>query len=190
MTREKIDDVLGEFGLFISEELATTQVAIGSLRVVAHRTLAEFDAVEDKHATRLLGSDVPGSGWIPVVQGIEGARSFVADVAEGGRMHRRLTQQWIVTVYTGWESEFRVRIAAARGVDEGSVRAEFFGDLRHLRNDIVHNRGVASREHSTKCKAVLKRELRHGDPVYLRDDELQWVSLLIPWAALLGRTAT
>lgn len=190
MTREKIDHVLNELGDFICEELVTTRVAVGSLRVVAHRALAEFEAAQDQQATRLLGAEVAGSGWIPVLTGIDGARSFVADVAEGGRMHIRLTQQCIVTVYTGWECEFRRRIAAARGVDENSVRADFFGDLRHLRNDIVHNRGAASQDHSTKCTVVLKRKLQHGDPVYLRDDELQWMHLSVPWATLLRGAAT
>lgn len=189
MTREKIENALKELGAFISEELVTTQVAVGSLRVVAQRTLAEFEGAEDEQETRLLGTDVPGSRWIPVFTGIDGARSYVADVAEGGRIHRRLTQQLIVTLYTGWESEYRKRIAAARDIDEESVQADFFGDLRHLRNDIVHNRGVASRDHSTKCTTVLKRKLEHGDPVYLRDDELQWMHLSVPWATLLRGAA-
>lgn len=121
MKPENLDDVLGELGTFITEELATTQIAIGCLRVVAHRALAEFEAAQDQQETRLLGTDVPGSGWVPSFHGIAGARGFAAEVAEGGRTHRRLTQQWIVTVYTGWESEFRRRIAAAREVDEEAI---------------------------------------------------------------------
>jgi hypothetical protein len=190
MKSENLDDVLGELGTFITEELATTQIAIGCLRVVAHRALAEFEAAQDQQETRLLGTDVPGSGWVPSFHGIAGARGFAAEVAEGGRTHRRLTQQWIVTVYTGWESEFRRRIAAAREVDEEAVRADFFGDLRHLRNDIVHNCGMASRDHSTRCAVVLKRRLDAGDPIYLRDDELQWMHMVVPWATLLRGSTT
>ena len=135
MKPENLDDVLGELGTFITEELATTQIAIGCLRVVAHRALAEFEAAQDQQETRLLGTDVPGSGWVPSFHGIAGARGFAAEVAEGGRTHRRLTQQWIVTVYTGWESEFRRRIAAAREVDEEAISA--VGRRRHQRSRVL-----------------------------------------------------
>jgi hypothetical protein len=185
MEQEKLDDVLRDLGSFISEELATTQVAIACLRVVAHRALAEFEAAQDQAQTRLLGPDVPGSGWIPSLYGIEGARALSGEVSEGGSTHSRLTQQWIVTVYTGWDAEFRKRVAAARGLKKEMIRVDFFGDLRHLRNDIVHNRGRVSRDHSTKCKVILKRELNPGDQIYLRDDELQWMHMLVPWATLL-----
>ena len=187
MRREDLDEVLRELGSFITEELVTTRVAIGCLRVVAHRALSEFEASDDQEQTRLLGADVPGSGWVAALYGVAGAQALVADAAEGGRTHSRLTQQWIVTVYTGWEATFRRRIATAHGVDEAAIQADFFGDLRHLRNDIVHNRGLASREHSSKCSVALRRELRPGDPIYLQDDELQWMHLAVPWAKLTQR---
>jgi hypothetical protein len=187
---ETLDQVLQELGTFISDELAATQVAIGCLRTVAHRALREFEMAHDHQATRLLGTDVPGGGWIAPVHGAAGARALVADMAEGGTTHRRLTQQWIVTVYTGWDAEFRKRIANAHAVDENAIRADFFGDLRHLRHDIVHHRGVATREHSTKCGTVVRRTLRPGDSIYLRDDELRRINMLVPWATLLSRPAT
>jgi len=187
---EKLDDVLEELGAFIRGELAATQIAIGCLRTVAHRALTEFEGAHDQTATRLLGTDVPGSGWIATVHGLAGARALVAEMAEGGVTHQRLTQQWIVTVYTGWDAEFRGRLAAVHEVDKEQIRADFFGDLRHLRNDIVHHRGLASREHSTRCRTVVRRSLRPGDPIYLRDDELQAIHLLVPWATLVKPPAT
>lgn len=187
---EKLDDVLKELGEFIRDELAATQIAIGCLRTVAHRTLSEFECARDQSATRLLGTDVPGSGWIATVHGLAGARALVAEMAEGGVTHQRLTQQWIVTVYTGWDAEFRGRLAAVHEVDKKEIRADFFGDLRHLRNDIVHHRGRASREHSTRCQTIVRRSMRPGDPIFLRDDELRAIHLLVPWATLMKPPAT
>lgn len=37
---------------------------------------------------------------------------------------------------------------------------------------------------------MLKRRLDAGDPIYLRDDELQWMHMLVPWATLLRGSAT
>lgn len=182
---EAVDDVLQDLGTFIVEELAATQVAIGCLRTVAHQALTTFATGGDHYETKLLGAGVPGGGWIAPVHGIAGAHALVADVAEGGNTHQRLTQQWIVTVYTGWDAEFRKRLARAHGVDENAIEADFFGDLRHLRHDIVHHRGLATSEHSARCATILQRTLNPGDPIYLRDGEFVRVHSLIPWATLV-----
>jgi hypothetical protein len=87
---EALDDVLGEFGMFISGEIAATQVAIACLRTVEHGALETFEASLGQAETRLLGVDVPGGGWIAPVQGLSGARALVAEMAEGGDTHRRL----------------------------------------------------------------------------------------------------
>jgi hypothetical protein len=71
--------------------------------------------------------------------------------------HQRLTQQLIVTLYTAWDAEFRRRVAACHGVPDEAVKADFFGDLRLLRNDIVHHRGRASDGGSTRCSSVVER---------------------------------
>ena len=182
---ETLDAVLQELGTFITEEIAATQISIGCLRTVAHHVLTDFESAEDQQATRLLGTEVPCGGWIASVPGISGARALVAEMADGGPTHCRMTQQWIVRVYTGWDAEFRKRVAAAHGVDVNGVQADFFGDLRRLRNDIVHHRGVVTKNNGARCKTISNRRLTPGDPVYLRDDEFQQMHLRVPWAALV-----
>lgn len=182
---ENLDEVLQQFGRFFKEEVAATQIAIGCLRTVAHAVLQDFTSSEDKEEARLLGTRVPDGGWIPVVHGLRGANAFVEEMAEGGATHQRLTQQLIVTLFTGWDAEYRRRVAAAHDIEVDAVSDDFFGDLRHLRNDIVHHRGTATDEHSTRCRTILNRQLRRGDQIYLRDDELRDLLLRVPWAALV-----
>lgn len=186
---ERLDDVLLELGQFFNGELATTQLAIGALRTVAHQMVVTFESSDDTAETRLLGPGVPDSGWVGVFTGLLGAQQFQADVAEGGHVHQRLTQQWVVTVYTAWEEDFRGRVAAARGASKNDVASEFFGDLRRLRHDIVHHRGVASADHSARCgtTAVVQRKLAAGDPIYISDEELTWMHFRMPWSELEGR---
>jgi hypothetical protein len=72
--------------MFISGELAATQVVIAWLRTVAHGALETFKASLDKEESRLLGMDVPGGGWIAPVHGLSGARALVAEMpASWGR---------------------------------------------------------------------------------------------------------
>lgn len=59
--------------------------------------------------------------------------------------------QWVVAVYTAWESEYRPRALKAMGQEEGQVWP-LMGDLRLLRNDIVHHRGIATKNNSGRCK--------------------------------------
>lgn len=181
---ETLDEVLKELGSYITEEVAATQIAITCLRTVAYSAFEAFNASQSHDETRLLGAGVPSGGWVTPVHGLVGAQALVARMEEGGDTHRRLTQQLIVTLYTAWDAEFRQRIAAAHGVRQQVVQVDFFGDLRHLRNDIVHHRGTATRENSAKCETILNRRLADNEPIYLRDDELRYMHLQVPWSKL------
>jgi hypothetical protein len=52
-------------------------------------------------------------------------------------MHRSI----IVTLYSFWEQRFRPAIAAAAKRDESQITGDIFGDLRILRNCIIHRLG-------------------------------------------------
>jgi len=52
----------------------------------------------------------------------------------------------IVAIYSFWEDHYRSALAAACGLSRSDVTADVFGDLRHLRNAIVHCNGTATRE--------------------------------------------
>lgn len=179
-----LDRALGELGDFVRAEVAATSVAIGCLRAVAARTLSEIRESGDHESTRLIDEEVEGFTFVPRIVGLNGAQTLLREVSVEGNIHARLTQQLIVTLYTGWEAHHRARIASARGLEPESLRSDYFGDLRRLRNDIAHSRGFANQ--SVSCVgAVLFRQLSIGDPIYLRDDELVNLSMRVPFRELL-----
>lgn len=185
-TPTQLDDVLSELGAFVTGEIAATQIAIGCLRTVARQALQMVEDSDDHHSVRLLGAGVPDTGWITTVYGITGARALVDEMRDGGNTHCRLTQQLIVSIFTGWDAHFQARIAAEHGIPKGELRADFFGDLRLLRNDIVHHRGTATHDGSPRCRqSVVHRQLTEGDPIYLTDQDLQLMRSAIPWETLL-----
>ncbi|MGW0025319.1 hypothetical protein [Rhodococcus sp. NPDC003383] len=58
-------------------------------------------------------------------------------------------QQWVTNIYTAWEDTYRPRLAAAHGSDEAGepwtkndIGSEFFNEIRQIRHDISHKRGV------------------------------------------------
>ena len=58
-------------------------------------------------------------------------------------------------VYFLWESRFRNELKGSLG-GPGTIRPEGdpFGDFRHIRNDLVHNNGMASEAESGKCTVL------------------------------------
>ena len=72
-------------------------------------------------------------------------------------------------LFAYWDEEVRPHIAAVRGVKPNDVQVDALGDLRILRNGIVHNAGVlAAADHaklkaiSDVCKPDEKISLTHG----------------------------
>lgn len=62
-----------------------------------------------------------------------------------------LYSQWFTYMYALWEEQYRIRLATAHGADvDGKPWARFdishqlFGDIRNIRNDVVHKHGVVA----------------------------------------------
>ena len=76
-----------------------------------------------------------------------------------GRAEQLGYKGWITEVYGCWEDRYRDKLRdALRALPmiSDTIRPEVdvLGDLRHIRNDIVHNGGVASEEHMGKCSVL------------------------------------
>lgn len=181
---ESIDEVLSEFGAFLNEEIAATAMALGGLRTLAHMVLKEVERGIDPQDSLMVGHNVPDVGWILRFDNLEGAKTYLEQVAPTGTTSRRLTQQLIVTLDTDWEEEFRRRFARARGLgDPRGVKSEFFRDIRRLRNDIVHHSGIATERNAARC-TTLQRGFAVGDPIFLDDRDLLNLRSQVPWGAL------
>jgi hypothetical protein len=56
---------------------------------------------------------------------------------------KQFAAQWVVNVYTEWEEHYRGALATALNCDKAAIRSEYFADLGRMRQDYVHNRGIA-----------------------------------------------
>jgi hypothetical protein len=141
--------------LIFSELLETLRLA-----AVAHASaLSGIDLFRDRIMTSVAQSPNPAasmkSDFILGVGPPEESGSIaysqiaIAEIPtlmrEGGPIATQISQQWAVTVHAEWDEHYRDRLTAALGEPE-KLAWPPFGDLRHLRNDIVHNRGRASAE--------------------------------------------
>lgn len=64
-------------------------------------------------------------------------------VSECGRDCIEVANMFIVSIYQYWEDEYRKRIARHLGKKRNELKMDIFGDLRWLRNSIIHHSAVA-----------------------------------------------
>ena len=83
------------------------------------------------------------------------AESFIQENSPNGINQRQLTYSVIVFIFTYWEAEIRPRLAEAANVEIEEVKSEIMGDLRCIRNSILHTKGVLTPEWHGKL-VVLK----------------------------------
>ncbi|MEU3475321.1 hypothetical protein [Rhodococcus sp. NPDC006774] len=103
-----------------------------------------------------------------------------------GPIEINLSQSWIVSFYARWEEHFRKRLADAHGCDVEAVICPPLGDLRHLRNLVVHNGGeVDSRWRRSQ---VFSHWFEVGETIYLRGHHFLEFEQAIPWEALKAST--
>jgi hypothetical protein len=78
----------------------------------------------------------------------------------------------IVMMYAYWEDHYREKIAHAIGLkDKNDVKIEIMGDLRILRNSIVHNGGYVISDKKFKILG----DFRPGDQINIGLDQFEGV---------------
>jgi len=77
-----------------------------------------------------------------------------------------------------WESWVRPRLADAQGCDVKKIEVAVFGDLRRIRNDIIHNGGTASEKWTGKCRVL--RWFVPGHPIAIKAEHVAEFMALVP----------
>ncbi|MHC4460641.1 MAG: hypothetical protein ACYS6W_03270 [Planctomycetota bacterium] len=65
---------------------------------------------------------------------------------EGGANYKFIANMCLVSIYQYWEDEYRKKIEQALGLEENVVQSDIMGDIRWLRESIIHNKGVAKKK--------------------------------------------
>jgi len=67
--------------------------------------------------------------------------------APDGHFADTLAKLMLVKIFTDWDEYYRPRFAEAIGVESNRVQCDLLGDLRLIRNCIVHAKSVITNEH-------------------------------------------
>lgn len=96
---------------------------------------------------------------------------LVSAVDIAGWLREWLTHAWVALVYARWESYYRPAFARLNGVGVDRVGSHVVGDIRHLRNDIVHHGGVATNRNTGRCRIITR--FQAGDRIIFTPDDIR-----------------
>ncbi|HEY5273058.1 MAG TPA: hypothetical protein VIJ34_07460 [Acidimicrobiales bacterium] len=111
--------------------------------------LQQSIALGNTDPTMFFGSGDPNEAFAPFVQ--RPLRELIAKSSKGGSYIDLIGHGWIITVFSSWEEEFRALIAGGLGLLTDDLQCDLLGDLRHMRNDIAHHRGIATARNTERC---------------------------------------
>ena len=92
-----------------------------------------------------------------------------------GWLDKVTTQSWIALTAARWEGYYRPKFAKIAGAENhNKVTSAVMADIHHMRNDIMHNKGIASKTHTGRNQ-VLKR-FSIGDEIILVEEDIWLLS--------------
>jgi hypothetical protein len=87
-----------------------------------------------------------------------------------GQNYRFIGNMALISIFEYWESSCRNKLAKFHKTDRRYIKSDILGDLRHLRNSIIHNQGMALPE-IEKCKKF--NWYKANDDIFIDGDKME-----------------
>lgn len=97
----------------------------------------------------------------------------------GTEIFRWFNRAWIPSFYEEWNGDYRHRLATILDKKSDDVKVGYFGDLRLIRNDIIHHKARVEESDRRKC-GVLKW-FDSGEEVILENTHYAELFDYFPW---------
>lgn len=96
----------------------------------------------DPNQTMFVGSTDPAQG---ICQAKIKVQDLVSFSRKDGLYTDILAKSLIVSLYSEWDELYRHRLANELEVEASAIKADLMGDIRHIRNWIVHNKSIVGK---------------------------------------------
>jgi len=160
---ERFDDVIREYIDFVNQQVGVYMDALAGFS--GHYTRVERQV---HRVNRPVRSEIDSAGQQVVVWAsyedptkpdvihnrIIRAEDYLAANAKGGSNEQQHAKAIVVFLFTYWEDEIRPRLATAQGVTVHEVRCDAMGDLRILRNVILHAKSIMRSDKHAELKKL------------------------------------
>lgn len=166
MATNSVNRILGDLNLDFNDIAAAHGLSVMGLeRLPAYVSTLPKHSM-DQDPLILVGADPADNPRTPHYAGWR-LSEVINQVKKNGPVETRLGHLWIVTLYALWEEKYRPQFAAAHGRSPDDEKYDLWGDLRHLRNDVVHHGGIATAENTGRC-VLLRHWFQPGDVIRLK----------------------
>ena len=156
---EAFDDVIREYIDFVNQQVGVYMDALAGF--AGHYARVERQV---HRASRPAKSNIDSTGKHVIVWAsyedptqpdivhnrVIRADDYLAANTKGGSNEQQHAKAILVFLFTYWEDEIRPRLATSKSVKAQDIRSDVMGDLRILRNLILH------------AKSIMRRD-KHGD---------------------------
>ena len=160
---EDFDDVIRDFIEIVNQQVGAYMDALAGF--AGHHARVELQAHRANRPTaaRVDSTGTPVIVWASyedpskpdiVHNRIIRASDYLAANAPGGTNEQQHAGAIIVFLFTYWEDEIRPRLVTASGVTPNEIRADVMGDLRILRNVILHSKSIMRSDKHASLKTL------------------------------------
>lgn len=184
---EAFDDVIREYIEFVNRQVGVYMDALAGF--AGHHTRIERQV---HRISRPVNSHIDNTGQRVVVytsyedpaqpdiihNRIIRAAEYMAANSEGGSNEQQHAQAVLVFLFTYWEDEIRPRLATSKSVELEEIRSDIMGDLRILRNVILHSKGIIRPEKYKDLKK-LNNMFVVDQPVHVSYEDMHRIFVLI-----------
>lgn len=151
-SKEQFDEVVREYIDFVNEQVGAYMSALAGFaghhaRVSrqihrANRPVSMRPPDETGMATVVWASYEDPSKPDIIHNQIIRCDEYLEANRPGGKNEQQHSRSILIFLFTYWEGEIRPRLARAKGVELNEIQSDIMGDLRALRNVILHSKSV------------------------------------------------
>ena len=160
---ETAENIIREYIDFVNRQVGVYMDALAGF--AGHRTRVErqihrvnkpvSSRIDDKKQRVVVWASYEDPTQPDVIHNrIIRASDYIAANSEGGSNEQQHSQAVLVFLFTYWEDEIRPRLAGLRKVKPEEIRSDIMGDLRILRNVILHAKGIMRAEKHKELKKL------------------------------------
>lgn len=183
---ERYDDIIREYIDFVNEQVGTYMVALAGF--AGHCTRVQRQVLR---ISRPIGKRKKNDENIVVYASYEDpskpdiihnriirADTYIEANSQGGSNEQRHARAILVFLFTYWEDEIRPRLAAAKGTPVNEIKSEIMGDMRILRNAILHAKSSIHSEKHRRLKVVTSM-FPPDTPIHISYEDMHRLFVLI-----------
>ena len=184
---ETLDDVIREYIDFVNRQVGVYMDALAGFE--GHRTRVERQV---HRISRAIKSSIDNTGQRVVVRAsyedptqpdvihnrIIRASDYIAANSENGSNAQQHSQAVLVFLFAYWDEEIRPRLATLKKVESREIESDIMGDLRLLRNDILHNKGIISSKTTNGLKKLCDMFVV-DQPIHISYENMHRIFVLI-----------